>query len=81
MQIFELTSNLQTALEDSNPDEAKRLAMAIERKATVLGPQGAKKTMLARQALAELNAGGKVAKKTMLALDDSARLAEEMPMP
>ncbi len=81
VQIYELTSNLQTALNDSNNDEAKRLAMAIERKATVLGPSGAKKTMLARQALSELNAGGKVAKKTMLALDDSARLAEEMPLP
>jgi hypothetical protein len=81
VQIFELTNNLQSALDDSNADEAKRLAMAIERKATVLGPMGAKKTMLARQALSELNAGGRVAKKTMLALDDSARLAEEMPMP
>lgn len=81
VQIYELTSNLQTALDDSNNDEAKRLAMAIERKATVLGPSGAKKTMLARQALSELHAGGKVAKKTMLALDDSARLAEEMPLP
>ncbi|MFO0815882.1 MAG: VWA domain-containing protein [Gemmatales bacterium] len=81
VQIFELSNNLQTALEGSNTEEAKRLAMAIERKATVLGPKGAKKTMLARQALSELNAGGKVTRKTMLALDDSARLAEEMPMP
>lgn len=81
VQIFELSSNLQSAIEGSNTEEAKRLAMAIERKATVLGPKGAKKTMLARQALSELNAGGKVTKKTMLALDDSARLAEEMPMP
>jgi type II secretory pathway predicted ATPase ExeA len=62
-------------------DEAKRLAMTIERKATVLGPRGAKKTMLARQALAEMNEGGSVTRKTMLALEDCARLAEEMPMP
>lgn len=81
VQIFEMTNNLQTALEGSDGDEAKRLAVAIERKSTILGPRGAKKTMLARQVLAELNAGGSVAKKTMLALDDSARLAEEMPMP
>ncbi|MBL8822896.1 MAG: VWA domain-containing protein [Planctomycetia bacterium] len=81
VQIFELSNNLQSALESSNTDEAKRLAQAIERKATVLGPRGAKKTMLARQALAELDGGGKVSKKTMLALDDSARLAEEMPIP
>jgi hypothetical protein len=37
--------------------------------------------MLARQALQELNAGGRVSKKTQLALEDSARLAEEMPVP
>lgn len=81
VQIYELTNTLQEAIDESKLEDAKRLALAIERKATVLGPMGAKKTMLARQALSELNAGGKIAKKTMLALDDSARLAEEMPLP
>ena len=45
-----------------------------------MGPRAAKKTMLAKQALQELNAGGRVSKKTQLALDDSARMAEEMPL-
>jgi Ca-activated chloride channel family protein len=81
VQLFELNANLQAALAGENMDEAKRLAMTIERKATVLGPRGAKKTMLARQALAEMNEGGSVTRKTMLALEDCARLAEEMPMP
>jgi hypothetical protein len=81
VQLFELNTNLQAALAGDNMDEAKRLAMTIERKATVLGPRGAKKTMLARQALAEMNEGGSVTRKTMLALEDCARLAEEMPMP
>lgn len=81
VQIFELNSNLQAALESENTDEARRLALAIEKKGTVLGPQGAKKTMLARQALSELDAGGRVSRKTMLALEDCSRLAEEMPMP
>jgi hypothetical protein len=45
----------------------------------MLGPRAAKKTMLAKQALQEINAGGRVSKKTMLALEDSMRMAEEMP--
>jgi Ca-activated chloride channel family protein len=81
VQIFELNSNLQSALASEDATEARRLALAIEKKGTVLGPQGAKKTMLARQALRELDAGGQVSRKTMLALEDCARLAEEMPMP
>jgi Ca-activated chloride channel family protein len=81
VQIFELNNNLQAALESEDTDEARRLALAIERKGTILGPRGAKKTMLARQALAELDAGGNVSRKTMLALEDCSRLAEEMPMP
>jgi hypothetical protein len=46
-----------------------------------MGPRAAKKTMLARQVLSELNSGGRVSKKTQLAVDDAARLAEEMPVP
>ena len=36
---------------------------------------------MARQVLQELNTGGRVSKKTQLAVDDAARLAEEMPLP
>ena len=40
-----------------------------------MGKAGAKKTMLAKQVLQEINAGGRVSKKTQLAMDDAAREA------
>jgi Ca-activated chloride channel family protein len=79
VQIFELNNNLQQAISLQNQPEVQRLAETIERKAEQMGPRGAKKTMLARQALAELSSSGKVTRKTQLALEDCARLAEEMP--
>jgi Ca-activated chloride channel family protein len=79
VQIYELNNNLQQAIASNNAGEIKRLAETIEKKGEIMGPRGAKKTMLARQALQELFAGGRVSKKTQLALEDSARLAEEMP--
>ena len=36
-----------------------------------MGPRAAKKTMLARQVLEELHHGGRVSKKTQLAVDDA----------
>jgi hypothetical protein len=44
-----------------------------------MGPRGRRKTMLARQVLEELGSAGKVSRKTQLALEDCARLADEMP--
>ncbi len=80
VQIYELNKNLQQAIASNNQGEAQRVAQTIEKKGEVMGPRGAKKTMLARQVLQELNAGGRVSKKTQLAVDDVARLAEEMPV-
>jgi len=37
--------------------------------------------MLAKQVLSELNAGGRVSKKTQLAVDDAARWAEDISAP
>jgi hypothetical protein len=79
VQIFELNANLQKAIAQENQAEVQRVAEQIEQKGQLMGPRAAKKTMLARQVLTELNAGGRVSKKTQLALEDSARLAEEMP--
>lgn len=79
VQIFELNKNLQAAIAGADATEAQRLAETIEKKGEVMGPRGAKKTMLARQVLSEMNAGGRVSRKTMLAMEDCARLAEEMP--
>ena len=80
VQIYELNKNLQAAISTNNTDEVKRVAQSIEKKAEVMGPRAAKKTMLAKQVLQELNVGGRVSKKTQLAVDDAARAADEMPV-
>ena len=77
VQIFELNKNLQQAIASNDQEAAKKLAQNIEKKGEVMGPRANKKTMLAKQVLQELNAGGRVSKKTQLAVDDAARLAEE----
>lgn len=79
VQIFELNKNLQDAIAQNKQEEVKKVAEQIEQKGQLMGPRAAKKTMLARQVLQELNAGGRVSKKTQLAMEDSARMAEEMP--
>jgi Ca-activated chloride channel homolog len=81
VQIYELNKNLQQAIATDDKAEAQRVAETISKKGELMGPRGAKKTMLARQVLQELHAGGRVSKKTQLAADDAARLAEEMPLP
>ncbi len=80
VQIFELNNNLQKAIAQDNKAEVQRVAEQIEKKGELMGARAAKKTMLARQVLQELNAGGRVSKKTQLAMEDSARMAEEMPL-
>jgi hypothetical protein len=42
-----------------------------ENSGQIIGMRGAKKIMLAKQVLGEMNAGGRVSKETMLALDDA----------
>jgi Ca-activated chloride channel family protein len=77
VQIFELNKNLQQAIATNDQAETQRVAQMIEKKGEVMGPRAAKKTMLARQVLQELNVGGRVSKKTQLAVDDVARAAME----
>ena len=79
VQIFELNTNLQQAIQGENKAEVQRVAEQIAKKGEVLGPRGLKKTQLARQVLDELNTGGRVTKKTQLAVDDAARSADELP--
>ncbi len=81
VQIFELNNNLQKAIAQDNKAEVQRVAEQIEQKGQLMGARAAKKTMLAKQVLQELNAGGRVSKKTQLAIDDSARMAQEMDKP
>ena len=80
VQIFELNKNLQQAIASNNQAEVQRVAQNIEKKGEVMGPRANKKTMLAKQVLQELNVGGRVSKKTQLAVDDAARVAAEMPL-
>jgi Ca-activated chloride channel family protein len=79
IQMKELNDGLQKAIATENKAEVERVAQAIEKKGELMGPRAAKKTMLAKQVLQELNAGGRVSKKTQLAMDDCARMAEDMP--
>jgi Ca-activated chloride channel homolog len=79
VQIYELNNKLQQAIASDNTAEVKQVAQQIEQKGQLMGPRAAKKTMLAKQVLQEMNASGRVSKKTQLAMEDSARMAEEMP--
>jgi Ca-activated chloride channel family protein len=76
VQIYELNKNLQQAIETGNTEQAKVVAQNIEKKGEVMGKAGAKKTMLAKKVLEELNVGGRVSKKTQLAADDAFREAQ-----
>jgi Ca-activated chloride channel family protein len=80
VQIYELNKNLQQAIATNDQAEAQRVAQTIEKKGELMGPRAAKKTMLAKQVLQELNVGGRVSKKTQLAVDDAARAAAEAPL-
>jgi Ca-activated chloride channel homolog len=79
VQIAEMNEVLQKAIAQNNQEDVQKVAAQIEKKGELMGPRAAKKTMLAKQVLQELNVGGRVSKKTQLALEDSARMAEEMP--
>jgi len=78
VQMFEANQVLQKAIAQDNQEEAIRAAKIIEKKAEVMGFRAAKKTMLAKQVLSEINEGGRVSKKTQLAVDDVARMAEDV---
>jgi Ca-activated chloride channel family protein len=79
VQIAEMNEVLQKAIAQNKQEDVQKVAAQIEKKGELMGPRAAKKTMLAKQVLTELNAGGRVSKKTQLALEDSARMADEMP--
>jgi Ca-activated chloride channel family protein len=77
VQIFELNSDLQQAIRAEDAPEIQRVAAQIVRKGDLLGARAAKKTQLARQILDEISTGGRVNRKTQLAVDDAARQADE----
>jgi len=79
VQLYELNENLQKEITKGNQEEVKKVAEQIEKKADIMGKRAAKKTMLAKQVLDELNVSGRVSKKTQLAMEDNARMADELP--
>lgn len=81
VQLKEMNDILQKAIATNQTQQAEQIAQRIVEKGNMMGPRAAKKTMLARQVVQEINFGGRVSKKTQLAVDDAARLAEEMPVP
>ncbi len=54
-------------------------APIAEAKGEVMGPRAAKKTVLAKQVLGEMNAGGRVSKEAQLAQDGIARPGAPLP--
>jgi len=80
VQIAEMNDKLQEAIAKENTVEVQKVAEQIVKKGELMGKRAAKKTMLAKAVVDEVNVKGRVSKKTQLAMEDSARLAEEMPV-
>jgi Ca-activated chloride channel family protein len=80
VQIAEMNDKLQQAIATNNTVEVQKVAEQIVKKGELMGPRAAKKTMLAKAVVDEVHKEGRVSKKTQLALEDSARMAEEMPV-
>jgi hypothetical protein len=79
LQLEAMSATLEEALKSNDAQAARQVAREMEKKSAQMGQRAVKKTMLARQVLNELNANGRVFKKTQLAMADAIRLAE-MPV-
>ncbi len=66
----------KNALQKNDQPAAQQVAQEMAKKAELMGKRAEKKTMLVKQALQELNAAGRVSRKTQLAVDDIARTVE-----
>jgi Ca-activated chloride channel family protein len=76
IQVKELSDRLQEALNGSDTSAARQAAEALKKKTVLMGHRADKKTILVNQVLQELHASGRVTKKTQLAVEDAARLAD-----
>src|SRR5262249_47554145 len=76
IQLKQMSADLQRLLQSGDKEGVVEMAQEMEKKAELMGPRARKKTMLLRQALEELNAEGRITRKTQLALDDEARTSE-----
>jgi Ca-activated chloride channel homolog len=77
IQLSEMNKDLQQAIASDDAAKVQQVAEQIEKKGNLMGARAAKKTMLAKQVLQELNVGGRVSKKTQLAMDDMMRDVNE----
>jgi Ca-activated chloride channel homolog len=76
IQLKELSDNLQKHLQSNDQQAAQHVAQEIVKKGELIGKEAAKKTQLAIKVLQELGSEGRVTRKTQLAMQDAARLAE-----
>jgi Ca-activated chloride channel family protein len=74
-QVSELPDELQCTL-GAPLSRAPWEGVILGKKRPSLPPRGAKKVMLAKQVLEELNQSGRVSKKTLLAMDEADALRE-----
>lgn len=79
LKIYELNKTLQAAVAADQQAEASRAAESICRSGDLLGPRAAWKSALAHQVVQELTGTGRISKKSLLAVNNVARLAAEMP--
>ena len=75
IQLKEMSDTLQIALQNNDNQAARMLAQDIANKGKAMGPAAAKKTQLALQLLDELNENGLVRRKTVVSLENEARVA------
>jgi Ca-activated chloride channel family protein len=75
IRLKEMSDILDQALQNNDQQAARQVAQEIVKQGEVMGQAAARKTLLARQALEELNATGVIRRQTQLALGDAARTA------
>lgn len=76
LQLQAMSDTLQRVLDGNDLQAARQVAQEMEKKGGQMGKRAEKKTMLAKEVLNELNASGRVCKKTQLAMADAIRMAE-----
>lgn len=73
IQLKEMGDVLNEKLQSNDTKAAQKVALDMVKKTKLMGPSAVKKTMLATKVLDELNASGRLTKKTQLALDNEMR--------
>jgi Ca-activated chloride channel family protein len=80
VQIGDLNTELQRALDADDRAAARRLAEQMARKGAGLGARATAKARLAKLVIAELESRGRVRRETRLGLEDLTRASEDGPV-